>query len=134
MVFCIFLAFLIFGLNSPFSKGYSLCMCYGLCKITDFPKLCHFSNISYFFEWFFAQNNSDNLLQWFFACFWHFQFLTLPDHFSKAIDFACYILCKMADFENSLISLIFPVFFERFFAQNNSDNLVKWFFACCWHF
>ena len=31
-----------------------------------------------------------------------------------------YSLCIMADFENALISRIFGVFLEGFFAQNNS--------------
>ena len=31
-----------------------------------------------------------------------------------------YSLCMMADFQNGLISGIFGVFLERFFAQNNS--------------
>ena len=31
-----------------------------------------------------------------------------------------YSLCVMADFQNGFISRIFGVFFERFFAQNNS--------------
>ena len=37
---------------------------------------------------FFAQNNSNVLVDWFFACFWHFQFLTQTDHFAKATAFA----------------------------------------------
>ena len=37
-------------------------------------KLSHFSNIWCFFERFFAQNNSYNLVRWFFASFWHFNF------------------------------------------------------------
>ena len=45
-----------------------------------------------------------------------------------------YSLCMMADFQNALISPIFGVFFERFFAQNNSKVLVECFFACFWHF
>ena len=53
-----------------------------------FSKLSHFSNIWCFFERLFAQNNSNILVEWFFACFWHFQFLTQTDHFEKAIAFA----------------------------------------------
>ena len=44
-----------------------------------------------------------------------------------------YNLCKIGDFKNGLISGIL-VFFERFFAQNNSNNLVEWFFTCFLHF
>ena len=43
-------------------------------------------------------------------------------------------LSKEADFQNRLISQIFGVFFERFFAQNNYNVLVEWFFAYFWNF
>ena len=33
-----------------------------------------------------------------------------------------YSLCMMADFPNGVISKIFSVFMERFFAQNNSKR------------
>ena len=45
-----------------------------------------------------------------------------------------YSLCMMADVQNALISPIFGVFFERFFAQNNSDVLVECFLTCFYHF
>ena len=41
-----------------------------------------------------------------------------------------YSLCKMADFQNRLISRIFGFCFQRFFAQNNSSLLVQPFCAC----
>ena len=52
------------------------------------------------------------LLEWFFACFWNFLFLTQTDYFAKAIAFAwaIYSLCKMADSQNRLISRVFSVF------------------------
>ena len=37
-----------------------------------FSKFSHFSNIWCFFELFFEQNNSNVLVESFFACFWHF--------------------------------------------------------------
>ena len=37
-----------------------------------------------------------------------------------------YSLCMMVDFQNALIFPIFGIFFERFFAQNNSKLFVKW--------
>ena len=37
---------------------------------------------------FFAQNNSNVLVELFLICFWHFQFLNQTDHFAKAIVFA----------------------------------------------
>ena len=36
MVFHMFLAFIIFDPNRPFFDGYSLCLGYSLCKMTDF--------------------------------------------------------------------------------------------------
>ena len=36
----------------------------------------------------------------------------------------------MADFANCLISLIFDVFSSGFFAENNCNVFVKWFFGC----
>ena len=64
-----------------------------------------------------------------------------------------YSLCKMAAFQNGLISRIFGVFSSGFFAKNNCYVLVEylvfflaafsgeqfqcsieWFFACFWHF
>ena len=77
-----FLAFLVFDLNWPFCKGYSLC------KMVDFQKFSHFLNIWCFFKPFLAQTNSNVLAELFFACFWHFLFLTQSDHFAKAIAFA----------------------------------------------
>ena len=44
------------------------------------------------------------------ACFLEFQFLTQTDNFAWA-DFS---LCKMADFQNGLISGIFGVFSSAF--------------------
>ena len=41
-----------------------------------------------------------------------------------------YSLCMMADFQNALISRIFAVFFERFFAHNNCKLFVEWILTC----
>ena len=41
-----------------------------------------------------------------------------------------YSLCKMADFQNGLISGIFGVFLERFFAPNYFNVLVESISAC----
>ena len=77
------------------------------------------------------------------------------NHEQEAIYSLCmgYSLCKMADFQSCLISRIFGVSSNGFFAQNNSNGLaecffvigifnflnnsnvlVEWFFACFWHF
>ena len=45
-----------------------------------------------------------------------------------------YSLCMMADFQNGLISRIFGVFFERFFAENNCKCLVEWILTCFFEF
>ena len=41
-----------------------------------------------------------------------------------------YSLCMMADFQNGLISGIFTVFLERFFAHINSKSFVEWILTC----
>ena len=125
-----------------------------------------------FFEQFFAQNNSNVLVQWFFACFWHFKFFTQTDHFAKTIAHFSIIWCFLERFlillyncfwhvfrifncsKLTIFQRVYPLhglyptwpifklshfsniwcFFERFFAQNNSNVLVEWFFACFLHF
>ena len=41
-----------------------------------------------------------------------------------------YSFCKMADFQNGLISRIFGVFSSGFFAQKNSKWFVEWILIC----
>ena len=53
-----------------------------------FSKCSHFSNISFFLEPFFAQNNFNRAIETFFACFRQFQFLTQTEYFACAIAFA----------------------------------------------
>ena len=90
-------------------------MGYSLCKIGDFKNLCHFSNICCFFERFFPQNDLNVLIEWFFACSWHFQFLTQTDNFAKAIAFAWAIaFARSAILKICLISRIFGVFSNGF--------------------
>ena len=128
MVFRLFLAFLIFDPKWPFCKGYTLW------KMADFQNGLISRIFGVFFERFFAQNNSNVLLEWFFACFWNFEFLTQNEHFAKAmvlawaIAFARWPIFKIVSF------LEYLCFFERFFVQNNSNVLLKWFFACFWNF
>ena len=45
-----------------------------------------------------------------------------------------YSLCVMGDFQNGLISRIFGVFFERFFAKNNCKCFVEWILTCFFEF
>ena len=63
IVFRMPLEFLIFDLNSPFSKGYSLCMGYSLYKVADFQNCLISLNICCFLERFFAQNNYNILVE-----------------------------------------------------------------------
>ena len=91
-----FLAILIFDLNWPFCKVYSLC------------KMVHFQNaiicrIFGFFERLFAQNNSNVLVESFFACFWPFQFMTQTESFAKSIAFARWPIFKMLSFLEYLV-------------------------------
>ena len=58
----------------------------------------------------FAQNNSRVFFNLFFACFWHFKFLTPTDRMG-------YSLCKMADFKNRRIFQIFGVLSSGFFLE-----------------
>ena len=47
-----------------------------------FLKCSHFSNISCFFEPFFAENNSNEFVETFLACFRQFYFLTQTEYFA----------------------------------------------------
>ena len=69
-----FLAILIFDLNRPFCKGYSLCMGYSLCKTADFQSGVISRIFGVFSGGFFAQNNSNVLVQWFSRIFGIFNF------------------------------------------------------------
>ena len=103
MVFYMFLAFLIFDPNRPFSKGYS--MGYSLCKMTNFQNGLISGIFVFFFEQFFAQNNSNCLVQCFFCAFLAFLIFDRNRPFCKGYSLCMdYSLCKMADFKNGLIS------------------------------
>ena len=86
-------------------------MGYSLFKVGDFQNFLISRIFGVLFERFFAQNNSNVLVECFFACFWHFSFLAQTDHFAKAICslYVGYSLCKMADFQNTLICRMFSV-------------------------
>ena len=120
MVFRMFLAFLIFDLNWPFCKGYSLCMGYSLFKMADF-QTCLISPIfGFFFEPFFAQNNSTALVEWFFACLWNFQFLIQTDHFAKALAFAWAIAFVRWPIFKLVSFLQYLVFFRAVFLHRTT--------------
>ena len=57
----------------------------------------------FFLERFFAQNNSNVLVESFFAGFWDFQFLMQTYHFAKAIAFARWPIFKMVSFLKYLV-------------------------------
>ena len=70
-----------------------------------------------FFERFFAQNIPNKLAELILTCFRHFKFLDQIEYFAKAIahgPWKGYSFCKMADFQNRLISGIFVVFSSGF--------------------
>ena len=104
-----FLAFLILDPNWPFCKGYSLC------KMADFQNRLISRIFGFFFERFFAQNNSNVLVESFFACFWHFCFLTQSDHFARAIAFAWAIAFERWPIFKIVSFLEYLVFFRAVF-------------------
>ena len=61
-------------------------------------------------------------------------FGVFSDHFAKAIAFAWAIALQDGKFSKSSYFLNSWCLFERFFAQNNFNVLVPWFFTCFWHF
>ena len=80
-----------------------------------FSNLSYISNIWCFFDLFFAQNSFNILAELFFACFWHFQFLTLTDHFEKAINFAWAIAFARWPIFKLVLFLEYLVFFRAVF-------------------
>ena len=74
-----------------------------------FLKWSHFSNIWCFFQRFFAQNNSNLLVESFLVPFWPFEFLSQADHFAKSIAFARWPIFKMVSFLEYLV--FFPAVF-----------------------
>ena len=82
-----------------------------------FSKSSHFWIICFFFERFVTQNTSNKLAESILTCFRQFKFLAQIEFFTKAIAHGPrkgYSLCKMADFQNRLISGIFVVFSSGF--------------------
>ena len=73
IVFRMFLGFLIFDPNWPLCKGYSLCLCYSLCKVVDFQN-CLISRIFGVFWAVFWTDNSYVLVELFFDVFGIFNF------------------------------------------------------------
>ena len=83
---------------------------------------------------FFPQKTSNVLVEWFFACFWHFKFLTQNDHLAKSIAFAWAIAFARWPIFKLFAFLEYLVFFRAvFFALNISSVLLACFFACFWH-
>ena len=56
--------------------------------MADFQKCLISPIFGVFTTRFYSENNCAVVVEWVFACFWHFQFLTQTDHFAKAIAFA----------------------------------------------
>ena len=117
-----FLVFWLFDPNWPFCKVYSLC------KMADFQNGLISWIYGIFLQRFFAQNNSNVILESFFSRFWPFEFLTQTDRFAKSYPLQDGRFSKWSHFSNIWC------FFKRFFAQNNSNVLVESFFALFWPF
>ena len=94
-------------------------------------KIVSFLEYLVFFQAVFSENNSNVLVEW----FWHFLILTRTDHFAKTIAFAWAIaFARWLIFKIVSFLVIWCFFFSGFFAKNNRNVLVKWVFACFWHF
>ena len=94
--------------------------------MADFQNCLISRTFGVFWSSFFAHNKCNVLVEWFFACFWQILFFTQSDQFAKVIAFAWTILfAKWPIFK--IVSFVeYLVFLERFFAQKNSNVLVKW--------
>ena len=117
-----FLPTLIFDPNWPFCKVYS--------PLQDgrFSKSSLFSNIWCSSKRFFRTKEikcASEIVSRSFLAILNFWLRNWPFH-------KVYSLCKMADFQNRLISRIIGVFLQRIFAQNISNVLVDSFLACFW--
>ena len=86
-------------------------MGYSFCKMADFQN-CLISRIfGVYSSGFFAQKLCNFFKESFFACFWHFKFLTQTEHFAKAIAFARWLIFKIVSFLEYLV--IFGAVFCR---------------------
>ena len=95
-----------------------------------FLKSSNFSNIWCFFQRFFAQNNSSVLIDMFFRMFLDILVFEPDWPFCRAYSLCMdYSLCKVAEFQNRLISRIFGVFSSGFLHRT---TLVCSYF-CFWH-
>ena len=110
-----FLAFLIFDPNWPFCKDYSLCIGYNLSKISNFQN----GLLSQFFGVFRAAFCTDQLYcsrKIVFRIFLAILIFYPNWSFFKGYNLCmCFSFCKMADFQNGLISPIIVVFWIGFF-------------------
>ena len=88
-------------------------MGYSLCMMADFPNGLISRIFSVFWSGFVLRttlNDLETLFDMFFGI------LTFDPKWGFCMG---YSLCRMADFQNGLISRIFSVFLSGFFAQNN---------------
>ena len=86
----------------------NICKGYVFLKVADFQNAQNNSN-------FLAQNKSNLLVEWLFACFSHFKFLTQTDHFAKAIAFAWAIAFARWPIFKMVSFLEYLVFFRALF-------------------
>ena len=112
----------------------AICESYSPCVVLNFGNFQNaliFRISGVFLERFVAHNNSNVVVQCFFAPFWTFQFLSQTDQFAKAIAFASWhfwLFSKSSHFSN------IRYFLERLFVHNKSNVVVQSFFAPFCHF
>ena len=117
--FDMFFGKLIFDPKWWFCKGYSLCM------MADFQNGLISRIFSAFWSGFFDTKQLEMICRMDFDMFFGILIFDPKWWFCKG-----YSLCMMADFQNALISRIFSVFLERFFAHNNSKWFSEWILTC----
>ena len=95
--------------NRPFWRGYSLCIAYSLCNMTDFQN-CRISRIFGVFSRGFLKSTTLFSCRKVFRIFMAFLILDQNRPFYKGYSLCMgYSLCKMALFQNCRISRIFGV-------------------------
>ena len=77
-----------------------------------FSKCSHFSNIRCFLKRFLAHNNSNVVVESFFAPFWHFYFFN--PNWPFCMGYSPCILANFGHFQNAFISRILGVFWSGF--------------------
>ena len=70
----VFLAFLIFDQTDDFARTIGFAWAKAFARWPILTIVLFLQYLVFFFERFFTQTNSNVIVEWFFACFWHFYF------------------------------------------------------------